>query len=141
MPVLDALGDTVPNWSSGGYALSYETDLGEIIARKYASNNSTAYAWTRLEGFAEDYASVPISESGWHRFRIECTGEAITFYVDGDLIAEITDTEYPYGPAGLHYRACYSDFSGDLANMRHARFDNLSAGPTGAASVRSWMLR
>jgi len=141
MPVLDALGATVPNWSSGGYALSYETDLGEIIARKYAPSNDTAHALNRLEGFAEDYASFPIADSGWYRFRIECAGETITFYVNGEQIAEVTDSDYPYGPAGLHYRACFPDSPTDLANMQHARFDNLSAGPTGPTAVRNWMLK
>ncbi len=147
MPALDARGDNVPHWSSGGYALSYETDLGEIIARKYAPSNDTAHVLKRMEGFAEDYASVPITEDGWHRFRIECVGDTITFFVDGEEIAEVTDESmdsdyaYPYGPAALHYRACYSDSAPDLANMHHARFDNLTAGPTAPTAVQNWMVK
>ena len=138
-PALDARADSATNRSSGGYALTYESDLASVFARKYAASNDTTHAKNRLEGFAEDFGSVPISESGWHRFRIECLDSSIIFYVDGSKIAGITDTDYPYGPAGLHYRACYPDFAGDLVNAHHARFDNLKSGPTGAG-VMDWIL-
>ncbi len=139
-PVLDAAADTVPYYSSGGYALSYESDIGEIIARKYYHSNDTAHVLNRFEGFAEDYASIPITESGWHRLSIACQDETIIFYVDGEEIATVTDSEYQHGPAGLHYRACFPDFAGDLQDMYHARFDNLTAGPSQETAVNTWML-
>ncbi len=140
-PVLDAAGDTIPYMSSGGYALSYETDYAQVIARKYADSNDTAHAVNRLEGFAEEYGTVNIDESGWHRFRIECVEDTITFIVDGNEIASVTDEENPWGPAALHYRACFPDIPADLQNMHHARFDNLKAGPTQATAVKNWMVK
>jgi hypothetical protein len=140
-PVLDGAGDTVPYMSSGGYALSYETDTAQIVARKYGNSNDTAHALHRLEGYAADFASVAINESGWHRFRIECQDETITFLVDGNLLISVTDPEYSRGPAGLHYRACFADNPFDLQNIHHARFDNLLAGPTRVVCVENWMVQ
>ncbi|MBN2329540.1 MAG: hypothetical protein JXR73_20530 [Candidatus Omnitrophica bacterium] len=137
---LDSYGQNNIYRSSGGYAISFETDSGDIIARKYAPNNSKAYVVSRLEGFAEDYARITLDDSGWHRFRIEYLNGQITFYVDGEQVAQVEDDEYPFGPAGLHYRACYSDSLTDMAYMNHARFDNLKTGPTSETGVQDWML-
>ena len=138
-PCLDAYADSNTNRNSGGYALSFETDTGDITARKYASSNDKAHAKTRIAGFATDYGKVTLTESGWHRFRVEYLNSKVTFKVDGKTIAETTDTDYPFGPAGLHYRACYSDGLADLLNINHARFDNLKTGPT-TTLVNDWML-
>ncbi|HOJ60014.1 MAG TPA: carboxypeptidase-like regulatory domain-containing protein [bacterium] len=137
---LDAYSDTNLNRSSGGYALSYESDTGDITARKYAPANDKAHVLKRLEGYAVEYGKVTLNESGWHRLRVEFLNDTITFKVDGQTIATATDTEYPFGPAGLHYRACFTDALSDLVMMNHARFDNLKAGPTGPVGVDDWML-
>ncbi|MGC9329517.1 MAG: hypothetical protein ACP5I1_17920, partial [Candidatus Hinthialibacter sp.] len=137
-PALDCYSSGGLNRSSGGYAITFETDYGEIYARKYASNNTKDYAYSRIEGFAEDYASVFLDDSGWHRFRIEFLNGQVTFIVDGEQIAQINDDEYPFGPAGLHYRACFSDALADMALINHARFDNLKAGPTAPIGVQDW---
>ncbi|MEW6236514.1 MAG: hypothetical protein AB1656_14095 [Candidatus Omnitrophota bacterium] len=138
-PALDAYADTNAYRNSGGYAISFETDTGDIAARKYGPSNDKAHAKTRMEGFATEYGKVTIADSGWHRFRIECLNNHITFFVDGKKIAETDDEEFPFGPAGLHYRACFSDGLADLMNINHARFDNLKTGPT-AAGIDDWML-
>lgn len=139
-PALDAYSDTNIYRSSGGYALSFESDSGEIIARKYAPGNSKVHVVNRMAGFAEDYGKVTLTESGWHRFRIEYLNGQITFLVDGKQIAKVNDGDYPFGPAGLHYRGCYTDILSNLQYMNHARFDNLKTGPTGPTSVSDWML-
>ncbi len=139
-PSMDALGDSNTYRSSGGYAISFETDSGDIIARKYAPGNSKVHVINRTEGFAEDFARVTLTDSGWHRFRIEYLNGKVSFLVDGAPIAEINDGDYPFGPAGLHYRACYSDALSDMLYMNHARFDNLKAGPTAPTAVLDWML-
>lgn len=140
-PVLDAKEDTASYMSTGGYALSFESDAGMISARKYAASNSNTRAKNRLAGFAEEFGAIELTESGWHRLRIECNDSQISFYIDGDLIAQVEDNDYRFGPAALHYRACYTDSPDDLANMRHARFDNLKAGPLGETGLNDWMLR
>ncbi|MDX9754124.1 MAG: carboxypeptidase-like regulatory domain-containing protein [bacterium] len=140
-PSLDALGQVDQNGSSGGYALSFETDKGEIVARKYAPNNDQAHARYRLDGFATEYGRLSLNdESGWHRFRVEYLDGKVTFSVNGTILAETTDTQYPMGPGGLHYRACVTDAPDQLQLINHGRFDNLKAGPTKASSVADWML-
>lgn len=138
-PTLDGDGDAV-YWSTGGYALSFETDTGEIAARRYAPSNHTARTQQRLEGFAEEYASVVLDESGWHRLRIECVGDSIAFIVDGGILAEVEDSMYEWGPAGLHYRMAFPDLPAELQLAHHARFDNLKAGPMRETPVENWML-
>ncbi|MFB3784882.1 MAG: carboxypeptidase-like regulatory domain-containing protein [bacterium] len=137
---LDAYTDSNLNRNSGGYALTYESDTGDITARKYAPANDKAHVLKRMEGFAVEYGKVTLNESGWHRLRVEFLNDQITFKVDDKTIATATDTEYPFGPAGLHYRACFTDALDDMLNMNHARFDNLKAGPTGPVGVADWML-
>lgn len=137
---LDAYGDTNSNGSSGGYALSYESDTGKIIARKFAQANANTYVLNRIENYAEDFANITITQSGWHRFRVEYLNGKITFSVDGDILAEVEDADYPFGPAGLHYRAAYNDVLENMALMHHARFDNLKAGPSASSSIQNWML-
>ncbi|MBI1390814.1 MAG: hypothetical protein GC154_20485 [bacterium] len=138
-PSLDGYGPGNENYSSGGYALSFESDSGDVIARKYAKDNGRLNAVGRTEGFAVDFARMTLTDSGWHRFRVEYTDGTVTFVVDGETLAEVQDVDYTFGPAGLHYRACFSDAPADLQNMNHARFDNLKAGPTGAG-IKDWML-
>lgn len=139
-PSLDAYADTNTYRSSGGYALSYETDSGILYARKYAPANSKVHAISRTEGYAENYGEITLADSGWHRFRIEYLNGQVTFLVDGKQLAQITDSDYPFGPAGLHFRPCYTDNPTDLAYMQHARFDNLKTGWMGPVSVQDWML-
>ncbi|MDP8243022.1 MAG: carboxypeptidase-like regulatory domain-containing protein [Candidatus Hinthialibacter antarcticus] len=136
---LDAFGDTNSNGSSGGYALTFESDTGKIIARKYAPNNANTYVLNRIAGYAQDFAETTMTESGWHRLRVEYLDGTITFSVDGSVLAEVQDSSYPFGPAGLHYRAAYNDTLENMSLMHHARFDNLKAGPS-ASSVSDWML-
>lgn len=138
-PVLDANEDTVEYFGTGGYALSFETDNWQITARKYAPSNTTARTFGRLEGHATDYASMDVPESGWYRFRIECSGNVIRFLVNGQLLKEVTDDTFEFGPAGLHYRECYPDFTDTLSAIHHGRFDNLKVGPTGTG-IDDWML-
>ncbi len=140
-PSLDAYGDSNTYRSSGGYAITFETDSGIIYARKYAPDNSKVRANERTEGYAVDFGQVTLTKSGWHRFRIEYVNQQVTFKVDGQQVAQVTDGDYPFGPAGLHYRGSYSDSPSDLVYMNHARFDNLKAGPTTEVTgVSDWML-
>lgn len=138
-PVLDAGEDTVEYFSTGGYALSFETDTWQIAARKYAPSNTTSRTLGRLEGHATEYATMDVPDSGWYRFRIECKDNVIRFLVNGQLLDEVTDDTYEFGPACLHYRECYPDFSETLSAIHHARFDNLKVGPTGTG-IEDWML-
>ncbi|MBZ0257395.1 hypothetical protein K8I31_15105, partial [bacterium] len=117
----------------------FESDTGKIIARKYGPKNVNAYVLGRIPGYAEDFADLTIDESGWHRLRVEYLDGTVTYTVDGEVLATVEDSSYPYGPAGLHYRAAYNDVIENLALMHHARFDNLKAGPS-ASSVSDWML-
>lgn len=139
MPALDALGQENNYHNSGGYALSYETDKGVISAVKYAPDNDEGRTFNRKEGSVTTFGEgVTLTEAGWHRFRVEYLDGKVTFTVDGKKLAETTDNaEYPFGPAGLHYRNGF----GAVTDMNHARFDNLKAGPTKVVvSVNDWML-
>ncbi|HQH73968.1 MAG TPA: carboxypeptidase-like regulatory domain-containing protein, partial [bacterium] len=84
---LDAYTDSNVNRSSGGYALTYETDTGDITARKYAAANDKAHVMKRMEGFAVEYGKVTLNESGWHRLRVEFLNDQVTYKVDDKTIA------------------------------------------------------
>lgn len=79
------------------YAMAYATDLGRLSMGKIVSGN------------IQTFATQTITEDGWHNFRIECEGDEIRYYLDGELAATATDSSRPSGRAGIAVSSNFTD--------------------------------
>jgi len=117
--------------AEGGYAINFETDHAKFQAVEWNPLNAGALGATAVAN--RDAAvrtvygeSAAISVGGWHVLKISALGSDIKFYVDGVSIAEITDTTFAAGSAGLCYRERFNTGN----NERQGKFDYVGAGPT-----------
>jgi hypothetical protein len=113
-----ALGLT--NYGKGNcYALAYDSNDGGVRAGKY------------VDGVFTDFTSanpVYLPSTAWRRFRIECQGQVVRYYVDNSPVAVATDTTFVRGYYGIGYQ----EFFATNSNMHGTRADNFSAYELGA---------
>jgi hypothetical protein len=64
-------------------------------------------------------AAVTRPSSGWRRFRIEARGERLSFMLDGQTLANVTDASHPVGTCGIGYHEHFTTNS----HMRGTRAD------------------
>ncbi len=95
------------------YALLCACDTGGIRPGKYVDGT-----WT-------DFLATPptVAASGWHRFRIDCYGSQIRYWLDGEVIATVTDTSHVRGYFGIGHH----EFFATDANAHGAIADNFIA--------------
>jgi hypothetical protein len=105
------------------YALLHACDSGSIRAGKYVDG-----AWT-------DFLTTPptITASGWHRFRIDCYGSHIGYWLDGEALATVTDGSHARGYFGIGHH----EFFATDANVHGARVDNFIARVAADAIVQA----
>lgn len=95
------------------YALCYDSGTGLVHAGKYVNG-----------AFADlGPVSAQTFKSGWHRFRIECSGSSLTYRVNGGRILTASDSTFARGYFGVGYQSYFAT----PANMHGARVDNLNA--------------
>ena len=109
---------------AGSYCLMYDSVLKKVQALKWGYGHTYTSISDRDAASYTEYASVGVS-AGWHTFKIECFNTSIKFYLDGALIADITDYDYSTGRPGFGYR----EYNLDSADENQGHFDNLEAGP------------
>jgi hypothetical protein len=95
----DGAFDSPAAGSSNCYALMWDSDDGRLRAGHFLDG--------RWEDFPGEEKYLP--STAWRRFQIDCRGERISFFVDGDLLVEATDAAHPSGPCGIAYREEFSD--------------------------------
>ena len=109
------------------YCITYDSDDGRFRAGFLSNSVITDWLPTTRN----------ITTSGWHTLRIEGRDDAISYYLDGDLLLARTDTTFPSGPCAMAYE---NSFTSPPSN-RGAYFDNFIADtldpPT---AVRDWTL-
>jgi hypothetical protein len=86
--------DSVSLGGGNCYAMTFDTDTGRIRAAKVVDGTLTDYM---------DSAPVYKTISAWRRFTIECIGSDISFFLDGEELARVTDITHSNGRAGLGY--------------------------------------
>lgn len=96
------------------YALLYDSVDGRVRAARIVDAAVTDFLPSALY----------VTANGWNRFRIECEENHIRYYLNGNLLVDKVDSEFPCGPCGIgyvfHYRSSYP-------SARGARFDNFIA--------------
>lgn len=111
-----------------GYVMIYDSNDGRLRAARVDNGQLT------------DFLQLPITitESGWHRFRIDCRGSMIGFWLDGENIASVEDATYPNGYSGIGYREAFQN--NDL--MQGTRVDNVlfRARSVQAPVLSRWMI-
>jgi hypothetical protein len=95
------------------YAMLYDSDDGRLRAARVLNASITDFC----------SPSRYVKDSGWHRLRIEAFEEDLFFYLDEELLAHMSDDNFPSGPSGLGY----SDHFNDPPSDRGAYFDNFKA--------------
>lgn len=101
------------------YALTYDSGDGRIRAGIIVNGTFTDFRESdRL------YADT----TAWRRFRIDCHGSTIEYYVDGERIASVTNNGHSRGYFGLAYQSFFR--SRALIHGTHAdRFAAVRLGP------------
>lgn len=93
-----ALGLT--SYGSGNcYALTCDSHSGQLLGGMYTG------------GTFGDLSSGGIvkTETAWRLLRIECFGDRIRYLVDGELIADVTNTVHTNGQFGIGYHEFFND--------------------------------
>jgi len=123
---------------AGSYCLMYDSVLKKIQALKWGYGHTYTSISERDTSNYTEYGTVENVTEGWHTFRIECFRQIIRYYFDGDLVADVIDSEYANGRPGFGYRE-YGLANGDESQ---GHFDNLKAGPfeIEILSASNWVL-
>lgn len=99
------------------YAMLYDSDDGRLRCARTA--NATLADFYEINNGSKIY----ITESGWHRLRIEAIENNLYYYLDSALLLHTTDNLHESGPFGIGYSNHFSSLPPD----RGARFDNFRA--------------
>lgn len=103
------------------YALTWDSHTGEVRCLKTVAGTPSSLA-----------TPMPRASSAWRTFRIEAVGSQLTFKVDGEIIASVTDSTFAKGEFGIGYHEYFTTNS----NILGAYADNfLAAEPNGANSA------
>lgn len=114
---------TLTSFGGGNcYLMTYDTNNGRVRAGKVVNGALTDFL-----------ASAPLyyTSSAWRKMRIECVGRNIRYYLGGNLIANVLDSSFSNGFAGIGFHEFFTTNS----NMLGTRADNfrvtaLPAAPT-----------
>lgn len=105
---------TLTSFGGGNcYLMTYDTNNGRVRAGKVVNGTLTDFL-----------ASAPLyyTSSAWRKMRIECVGRNIRYYLGGTLIANVLDSSFSRGFAGIGFH----EFFSANANMLGTRADNFS---------------
>ena len=106
--------DTTFEGSGNSYTMYYDAYSGRLYGGKFVNGSLTDLL----------PSTQTITASGWHTLRMEAQGSQIKYFLDGVLLATVTDTTFHSGLCGIGYN---QHFSTNPA-ARGAYFDNFSAG-------------
>ncbi len=107
-------GFTETTYGGGNaYAITFDSDDGRVRAGKL------------VDGALVDLLPVPRFEpaTAWRRVRIDCYGQTITYWLDGEKLLEVQDTSHAAGQHGIGYHELFATNS----NMRGAIVDRIRA--------------
>lgn len=96
------------------YALTYDSGDGRIRAGVVVNGTLTDF---------RESERIYASTTEWRRFQIDCRGSTVTYYVNGEQIAAVTNARHARGYFGIAYQSFFKD----VANIHGTRADNLSA--------------
>lgn len=100
------------------YALVYDSSNGRVMPGKYVDGTFTDF----LES-----APIYMPATAWRRFRINCQGTSIRYFVDDTPVAEVSDSTFSHGYCGLGYQSFV------VGTDKHGtRADNFQASELGA---------
>lgn len=106
------------------YALVYDADSGRVIPGKYVNGGLTDFR-------AGDPMYLP--STAWRRFRIDCSGTAIRYFVNDAQIAEVQDDSFARGYYGIGYHSFV--VNGEKHGTRADNFEVVELGsPPGKAA-------
>ncbi len=82
------------------YALTFDTDTGRVRAGVVVAG-----------AFTDFLEAGPLYEpsTAWRTFRIECSGTAIRYLVDGAVIADVVDTTHASGRFGIGHHEYFAN--------------------------------
>lgn len=104
----------------------------------YDSNNGRLWCGKSVYGVLTDFNPSPIyyPSTAWRKFRIECSGNRITYKLDNSMVVSVTDSSYHSGPCGIGFHEYFTTNS----NMLGTRADNFYADLVSTTGISSWML-
>lgn len=85
------------------------------------------------QGSATDLLPTPrfVPGSAWRRFRVDAVGTQLSFWLDGELLLQASDTTFASGDFGIGYH----EYFASNANQRGARVDRCHADVPGAFAL------
>jgi hypothetical protein len=105
----------------------------------YDSNNGRVWCAKSVNGIITDFNIAPIyyPSTAWRKFRIECSGNRITYKLDNSVVLSKIDNTYHSGPCGIGFHEYFLTNS----NMLGTRTDNFFADELTVTAIQSsWML-
>ncbi|MFB3894991.1 MAG: hypothetical protein ACE14V_01690 [bacterium] len=111
---------------------------GYCYLMAYDSNSGRLWCGKSINGVITDFNTTPIyyPSTAWRKFRIECSGNRITYKLDNSVVCSITDTSYHSGLCGIGFHEYFTTNS----NMLGTRVDNFYADLVTTTGISNWML-
>lgn len=121
----------------GGFDQTFE-GAGNCYAMTWDSDDGFLRACKIVNGAVENQPvpNIKMPSSGWHTMRIEAQGSTIRFFLDGNQIRQIIDTDYKSGPCGMGYHSTISSYPA----ARGGYFDNFIADKLPGTAVADWAM-
>jgi hypothetical protein len=104
-----------------GYYVHFDTRHSQVILVL----QTPAKEWTELARVQ----GVKITQGEWHTGRVVCRGDQIEAYLDGQLVAQGTDSTFPAGTVGLR------------TGQGHVLFDDVQVAGTPAPEGTPWTMK
>lgn len=111
---------------TGAFGLTNELGRGNCYALTYDSDTGRVRAGVFVNGVMHDYREAdPLYAEGsaWRRFRMDCRGTTISYYLDGEELVSASDPRRPSGCFGI----AYQEYFRTNANIHGTRADNFAA--------------
>ena len=88
----NAAFDSTSYGGGNAYVLTWDSDDGRLRAGRAIDGNISDFLETQ---------QVYLSASAWRKFKIDVRGERIRYFIDDEEIANVRDTTFPSGFAGV----------------------------------------
>ncbi len=109
---IGGLGLTTSSYGAGNcYVMTYDSNNGRLRAGKHVNGTLTDFRAAN---------PLTLASTAWRRFRIECLGNRIRYFLNGTEIANVIDNSFASGYFGIGYHELFSS----NANIRGTRADN-----------------
>lgn len=112
---------------ANSYIMTYDSHDGRLRAGKVVNGTFTDF---------READPLILTNTAWRRFRIVCSDANISYYIDGQLVASVTDDTFRSGYAGIGFH----EFFANNALMRGTRADNFTYAVQESPAIDAWQV-